>query len=123
MKKFISGILIGTILSTCVVVFAADVKITAIKSAFSLLVNGKAVKMDKPLITVNGDYYVSAKQLSSALGLKFNVNSKTKNVEIGLAATPKPTETPAPKPTELLLQKPTETSGSKTFTAAELKQI
>ncbi len=80
MKKFISGLLIGVILTMCGATFAAPA-LTAVKSVFTTTVYGKTVKQD--IATINGTYYMDIKQLTSNLGIKYVVDAKTKKISLG----------------------------------------
>lgn len=79
MKKFISGLVIGALL-TGTVAFAAS-NLTAIKSAFSTSVNGKQVTQN--IVTINGTYYGDIKQLAGNLGIKYSVDTKGKKITLG----------------------------------------
>jgi hypothetical protein len=85
MKKFMSGLLIGLLLSITIV--TAAVNLTAVESTYSTIFYGVKVALAKPIVTVNGEYYFPAKQVSDALGINFVVNDVTKTLEFG----PKPT--------------------------------
>ncbi len=81
MKKFISGLIIGVLL-TGTVSFAAS-NLTAIKSAFSTTLNGK--KITQNVVTINGAYYADLKQLAGNLGIKYSVDTKGKKITLGEA--------------------------------------
>ena len=81
MKKFISGLLIG-ILLTGTVTFAAS-NLTAIKSTFSTTVSGK--KVTQNVVTINNVYYADLKQLAGNLGIKYAVDTKGKQIILGEA--------------------------------------
>lgn len=84
MKKFISGLIVGALL-TGTVSFAAN-NLTAIKSAFSTTLNGK--KITQNIVTINGAYYADLKQLTGNMGIKYSVDTKGKKITLGDAPTP-----------------------------------
>lgn len=89
MKKFISGLLVGILISTLAVGYAAvefDVKL----ADFPILVNGKVFTTDKPIVTINDSTYLPLRAIGEALGVKVNWNSELNRAEIG--------ETPAEEP-------------------------
>ncbi len=79
MKKFLSGLVIGALLAGTVT-FAAS-NLTAIKSSFGTMLNGK--KVTQNVVTINGTYYADLKQLASNLGIKYSVDTKGKNILLG----------------------------------------
>ncbi|HYE80642.1 MAG TPA: copper amine oxidase [Clostridia bacterium] len=85
MKKFVSGLIIGVMLSITIVY--AAVSLTAIESLYSITFFGARVTLGRPAVTINGEYYIPAKQACDALGISFNVNDSAKTLEFG----PKPT--------------------------------
>ncbi len=85
MKKFLCGLMVGVLLSVMFVSAAAD--LTVVESAYDMLVYGMKVSLAKPAVTINGEYYLPAKQVSDALGINFAVNDTAKTLEFG----PKPT--------------------------------
>jgi len=85
MKKFISGLLIGLLLSITIVAAAAN--LTAVESLYSTIFYGIKVSLAKPIVTINGEYYFPAKQVSDALGINFVIDDVNKTLKFG----PKPT--------------------------------
>lgn len=85
MRKFIGGFLIGFILACGALAAAAPASIAAFQTGFQLLIHGRAVKADRAVLTINGSYYVPAKPVSEALGIKYNVNLKKRALEFGTA--------------------------------------
>ena len=79
MKKFISGLIVGVLL-TGTVSFAAS-NLTAIKSAFSTTLNGK--KITQNVVTINGVYYADLKQLTGNMSIKYSVDAKLKQIRLG----------------------------------------
>ncbi len=79
MKKFITGFIIGVLL-TGTISFAAS-NLTAVKSVFVTIVNGKTVKQD--IVTINNTYYADVKQMAGNLGMKYAVDTKGKKIILG----------------------------------------
>lgn len=78
MKKFISGLIVGALLSGTVG-FAAS-ELSAIKSTYSTIVNEKQVNQN--VVTINGKYYADMKQMASNLGFKYSVDSKENKIKL-----------------------------------------
>jgi hypothetical protein len=79
MKKFIAGLIAG-ILLTCSVSFAAT-NLTAVKSAFATVFNGKSISQN--IVTIDGMYYADLKQLAGNLGIKYTIDAKGKKIVLG----------------------------------------
>jgi hypothetical protein len=83
MKKFISGLLIGSLLMLCLGAMAADIKFTAVKSAYSINLFGRSITLDKPVVVIGGTQYVPVQKFSAALSLTYKEDAKTKKITIG----------------------------------------
>lgn len=86
MKKVVLGVLIGILIGAGSLSYAADVKFSAIQANFTSTIFGKAFKPAKPIVTINNEVYVPLKLLSSALGVKCNIDTKAKKITIGEAS-------------------------------------
>ncbi|WP_250278188.1 stalk domain-containing protein [[Clostridium] colinum] len=83
MKKFISGLLIGGIITTSVTAFAANmVNMQAVYSIKSLIVNGVDTGKGNTAFVSNGTTYVPLRTVSDALGHKISWDSNTKTIYI-----------------------------------------
>lgn len=111
LKKFVCGILIGVILSAFTVSLAAGV-FTATKASFPVLVNGKQLVSDKPIVVINGSTYLPLKAIGDALDVKVEWNSPLKRVEVG--------ETP--QPSQYSYNNPAPLSTAQTIEADDLLQ-
>lgn len=91
MKRLISGLIIGSILSTSVLVFADSQKWDALKATFKVLVNGQEFLSDKPTVAIEGSTYLPLKAIGDALGVSVQWNAQESRVEVT-----KPTEGNSP---------------------------
>lgn len=83
MKKFISGIILGSILATSVTAFAANSKtIQAVYSVKKLIVNGVDTGKGSSAFVSNGATYVPLRTVSDALGNEIAWDSDTKSIYI-----------------------------------------
>lgn len=82
MKRFVCGLLVGLLLGMSFLVMAAE-QYTAIKVSFPVLVNGKALVTDKPVVTINGSTYLPLRVIGEVLSVPVNWNSQLSRVEIG----------------------------------------
>ncbi|MDE6357191.1 MAG: hypothetical protein K2L15_01220 [Eubacteriales bacterium] len=83
MKKFISGIIVGTVLATSVSVFAATIKtINASYSVNKLIVNGVDTGKGNTAFISQGTTYVPLRTVSDALGQDIKWDSSTKSIYI-----------------------------------------
>lgn len=81
-KQLIIGIIIGSILS-CSVAFANDIRtFIAQEAQFPVVVNGTAVKLDMPVVTIDGRTYMPLRAMGDVLGVKVNWNDEKKQAEI-----------------------------------------
>ena len=83
MRKFISGLIIGIMLSISAVYAAASY--TALEASFPVFVNGIRFNSDKPIVTIGGMTYMPLKAVGDALGVKVAWNIDKKCVEVGEA--------------------------------------
>ena len=83
MKKFISGIIAGVVLTTSISVFAATVKtINASYSVNKLIVNGVDTGKGNTAFISQGTTYVPLRTVSDALGQDIRWDSTTKTIYI-----------------------------------------
>lgn len=83
MKKFVSGLITGTIISG--IIGAAAVSYTAQPATFKVLVNGKEFNSDPPALVVEGRTYLPLRAIGDALGVPVNWNSELNQAEVGNA--------------------------------------
>ena len=83
MKKFVSGLITGTIISG--IIGAAAVSYTAQPATFKVLVNGKEFNSDPPALVVEGRTYLPLRAMGDALGVPVNWNSELNQAEVGNA--------------------------------------
>ncbi len=90
MKKFISGLLVGALITAGISVGAQAVKQYIAKEVnYPIIVNGKTFKADKPIVSINGSTYMPLAVMGNALGVKVAWNGDKKRIEVG--ETPKDT--------------------------------
>ena len=92
-KVFVNGFIFGAILFGSLTAFATT-NYQAITATFPVLVNGKTLTTDKPIVVIDGSTYLPLKAIGEALGVGVNWNNDLKQVENG--ETPK-TESSAVK--------------------------
>lgn len=92
--NLLSGILIGTLFTN---VAGATMDYLAKNASLPVIVNGKTLTTDKPIVTIDGSTYLPLRAMGSALGVSIVWNESLKRVEVGKAPTA-PTTTPTPKP-------------------------
>lgn len=83
MKKIILGMVLLASLVLASVSFASTGSFTALKASFKVLVNGVELKSDKPIVTIGGSTYLPLSDVSKALGIKVNFNTKKNQIEVG----------------------------------------
>ena len=81
MKKFLSGLIIGAIVSGIIGVFAANYM--AETANFKIMVEGEIFETDKPVLAVDGSTYLPLKAIGEALGVPVVWNGAERRVEIG----------------------------------------
>lgn len=80
MKKFITGIIVGSLL-TSTIAFAASY--IANPPTFKVLVNGKEFISDPPTLVVEGNTYLPLRAMGDALGVPVKWNEELRQVEVG----------------------------------------
>lgn len=80
MKKFISGIIVGVIISSTVAFAASYV---ANPAGFKVLVNGKEFTSDPPAMVINDRTYLPLRAIGDALGVPVNWNEELGQAEVG----------------------------------------
>ena len=83
MKKFISGIVTGALLTSTIALAASYV---AEPASFKVLVNGKEFTSDPPALVVNGSTYLPLRAVGDALGVPVVWNAELKQAEVGNSA-------------------------------------
>lgn len=99
MKKFISGLVIGGLVTTSVTAFAATaVNMQAVYSVKRLIVNGVDTGKGNTAFVSNGTTYVPLRTVSDALGNEISWDSNTKTIYInsknGTTTSGEPTDLP-----------------------------
>ena len=82
MKKFISGLIVGTIIAGSA--FAASY--VAEPASFKVLVNGKEFVSDPPALVVEGRTYLPLRAMGDALGVPVTWNAELNQAEVGNSA-------------------------------------
>lgn len=83
MKKFISGILIGAIVTSGVVAFGANKDVfTATKASFKIFVKGEEFKPTNVPLVVDGRTYLALRDLGNALGTKVDWIDAKREVQV-----------------------------------------
>lgn len=90
--SMLSGVLIGTLFTN---IAGATRDYLAKNASFPVIVNGKTLTTDKPIVTIDGSTYLPLRAMGSALGVSVVWNESLKRVEVGTAPT---AHTPTPKP-------------------------
>ena len=80
MKKFISGIITGALLTSSIALAASYV---AEPASFKVLVNGKEFTSDPPALVVEGRTYLPLRAMGDALGVPVVWNDELKQAEVG----------------------------------------
>lgn len=83
MKKFISGIVTGALLTSTIALAATYV---AEPATFKVLVNGKDFTSDPPALVVNGSTYLPLRAVGDALGVPVVWNAELRQAEVGNSA-------------------------------------
>lgn len=82
MKRLLSGIIIGGILSTSVLAFADVDRWDALRATFKVLVDGKDFVAEYPTVAIEGRTYLPLKAVGDALGVSVQWNAAESRVEI-----------------------------------------
>lgn len=80
MKKFIVGLLIGTIVSSTIAFAATYVANIA---SFKVFVDGEEFISDPPALVIEGRTYLPLRAIGDALGISVNWNEELRQVEVG----------------------------------------
>lgn len=80
MKKFIAGVIVGTIISSSIAFAATYVANVA---NFKVLVNGKEFTSDPPALVVEGRTYLPLRAMGDALGVPVTWNEELRQAEVG----------------------------------------
>ena len=83
MKKFIAGVLVGTLISGSIAYAATYVANVA---SFKILVNGKEFTSDPPALVVEGRTYLPLRAMGDALGVPVVWNEDLRQAEVGNSA-------------------------------------
>ncbi|NLD47054.1 MAG: hypothetical protein GX660_07625 [Clostridiaceae bacterium] len=94
MKRLLSGLIIGGIISTSVLAFADVQKWDALKATFKVLVDGKDFVAEYPTVAIEGRTYLPLKAVGDALGVSVQWNAAESRVEIEKSGSS--SNTPAP---------------------------
>ncbi len=84
MKKFVSGIIVGTLISiTSIGVFGTMQSYNLTKSDSPIIVDGtKYISKELPIMNYEGNTYVPLRAISGMLGAEINWNNNTRTIEI-----------------------------------------
>lgn len=85
MKKYVIGIIIGTLISSSVFAVAnTPESFTALKATFPVFVGGSEFKSnDKPVVVINRSTYMPLKAIGEVLDKEIKWNEQLKRVDIG----------------------------------------
>ena len=84
MKKFVSGIVTGALLTSTIALAASYV---AEPASFKVLVNGNEFTSDPPALVVNGSTYLPLRAVGDALGVPVAWNAELNQAEVGTEPT------------------------------------
>lgn len=89
MKKFISGLIVGVVLSASFMFSFANVdEIKAVFSNFNFLVNGESAKLESQPLVYNGASYLPVREIANMLGYDVTYKTETKTVEFNFVSVP-----------------------------------
>lgn len=81
MRKFVSGLVIGILLtSTLVFSFANIDEIKAVFGNFNFVINGEKVSLQTQPIVVNGSTYLPVREIAKLLGYEVDYDSNSKTI-------------------------------------------
>lgn len=80
MKKFITGVITGAILTSTI---ALAVSYVAEPASFKVLVNGKEFTSDPPAMVINDRTYLPLRAVGDALGVPVEWNEELRQAEVG----------------------------------------
>src|SRR5690554_5079604 len=75
MKKFVSGLIVGLLLTTTV--FASSEQIQAVFTDFNFVINGQDVELKTKPIVYDGASYLPVRELAETLGYHVDFRSDT----------------------------------------------
>ena len=82
-KQLILGVVIGGLLFGVVPAIANTLRtFTAEEASFPVLVNGVEVKLDMPIVTIEGRTYMPLRALGDVLGVKVDWNDEKQRAEV-----------------------------------------
>jgi len=83
LKDILIGMIIGTLLVYAIPTIANSIKTyIAEEATFPILVDGQEVKLDMPVVTIEGRTYLPLRTLGNILGVKVDWNDEKGQVEI-----------------------------------------
>lgn len=91
MKKFISGILTGILITSTIALAASYI---AEPASFKVLVNGIEFNSDPPALVVEGRTYLPLRAIGDALGVPVEWNAELNQAEVGIVPSEKESEQP-----------------------------
>ena len=80
MKKFISGLIIGIILMSSIVVFADIEEVVARFADFNLKLNNEKVELENKPLVVDGSSYLPVREIANLLNHDVDFNDKTNTI-------------------------------------------
>lgn len=80
MKKFVSGLIVGLLLTTTV--FASSEQIQAVFSDFNFKVNGQVQKVETKPLVYKGTSYLPVRELATLLDYDVDYDTNTRTIEL-----------------------------------------
>lgn len=85
MKKWLCGLIVGVLASTCFMAFAAEAnQWTALKATFKVFVKGEEFQSQDPTVAINGKTYLPLKAIGDVLGEDVIWNEGLRRVEVAM---------------------------------------
>lgn len=90
MKKLILGLVLGMLIGSATVAFAASdlvgTKVTAIFANFNIVINGDAKELETAPLVYNGTSYLPVKEISNLVGYDVTYKADSRTIELNTAA-------------------------------------
>lgn len=89
MKKLILGLMLGMMLGSATVAFAANdligTKITAVFASFNIVINGESKELETAPLVYNGTSYLPVKEISNLVGYDVTYKADSRTIELNEA--------------------------------------
>lgn len=82
LKKFLSGILVGLLISSSLLLMAASSDVVGKYTDFNFVVNGESKTLQDKSIVVSGSSYLPVRAISEMLGFGVNYNGNTRTIDL-----------------------------------------